>query len=206
MDLEQILKQMETNDEQQKIASAPPQTPPAANPGALVAALEKAAGVPPTQNDNVIVDLMKMAEQLAGSEKEAELSLAAMLGQAFADAAINKFAAYDAQTKIAMAQQAPPSVTPEEFKKLAEQMGYTIADEPQNTEYQQKLAEAQEMELVKMAAQLGYAQTQEKIAAEYKEGYDQAMLEVRNTAANEFIKGAQEAAIMIEHHRAAQAG
>lgn len=49
--------------------------------------------------------LMKQAELLVGSEKQAEVEHAKILGLAFADAAITKWAAYDAQLKYAAAQE-----------------------------------------------------------------------------------------------------
>jgi hypothetical protein len=41
------------------------------------------------------------------------------------------------------------------------------------------------------------------MAEEYKQGFDEAMLDVRNTAAREFIKGAQETAIMVDYYQQA---
>ena len=49
--------------------------------------------------------LMKQAELLVGSEKQAEVEHAKILGLAFADAAITKWAAYDAQLKHFAAQE-----------------------------------------------------------------------------------------------------
>jgi hypothetical protein len=201
MDLDSILKRMEQTDEQQKVASAQTSVrSPEAEASALAGALEKAAGAPPKQStgDNAVADLLKMAEKLAGTEQESELVHAAMLGQAFADAAINKFAAYDAQVKIAMAQD--DRATDAELQKTAAQEGYNAAQNLiAQAGTQTKLAE--DDQLIKEAAELGYKYAQEKVAEEYKLGYDNAMLDVRNTAANEFIKGAQETAIMINHHR-----
>jgi len=46
---------------------------------------------------------------------------------------------------------------------------------------------------------VGYVQTQEKIAAEqFHQGYDAAMGEVRDRAAEEFIKGAQEVDALVQ--------
>ena len=46
------------------------------------------------------------------------------------------------------------------------------------------------------------AQTpEEKLAAEYDEGYTQALTEVRDVAASEFLKGAAEAEILINQAR-----
>lgn len=191
MDLDSILKRMEQTEEQQKIASEQVSAKsPEAEAGALAAALEKAAGVSSKAsagNNDAVADLMKMAEALAGTEKETELVHAAMMGQAFADAAINKFAAYDAQVKIAMAQNTP-------------------APQPQRIQpaYQSEAVKVAEDEaLVKEAAEAGYKYAQEKMAEEYKQGFDEAMLDVRNTAAREFIKGAQETAIMVDYYQQA---
>lgn len=73
---------------------------------------------------------------------------------------------------------------------------------------QQKLAAAQNQDvegLVKQAAEAGYAATQEKIAAvQYEAGQEQALQDIYANATNEFVKGAQEADLLVKQAASAQ--
>lgn len=204
MDLEQVLKQMQ-GSAQEKTASTSPQTTDAKLQGALAAAVEKTAAAvtpaPATAGDP-IQDLLKVAETIAGSEKEAELAHAAMLGTMFAEAAVAKFAAFDAQVKIAAAQEAQTqrSAAPnEQLLKAAAEAGYREAmQQVAAAQEQEKMAGASDDELVKMAAEQGYQDTMEKIAVEqYKAGHDTAMQEVHQVAMGEFLKGAAETEMLL---------
>jgi len=262
MELDAVIKAMEANDGQTKTAAAVP-----VGKSQLNAALEKAAGVPVAQVDAVDV-LMKTANELAGTEKEADISHAALCGQAFADGAIAKLAAYDVQVqraaleeeKVAMAFQ--PVQTPgagmskiaaasmefsdDDVVKIASEVGYAatqdlmaqdqgmskeaaasmefsdddvvkIASEVGYAATQDLMVQDQGMskiaaasmefsddDVVKIASEVGYASTQEKIAADYNAGHDDALQEVHNVAATEFLKGAAETETllgMIEQQR-----
>ena len=175
MELKDIINQMEDGTAgQEKSASAP--AAPANQQQSLDAALEKAAGAPPVQAEPVdaVAALMKTANELAGTEKEAEISHAAICGQAFADGAIAKFAAYDAQV-----QQAGVSKE--------------ASAEPQVDD-----------ELIKAAAEQGYKEAQEKLAGEYQAGHNEALQQVHDMAASEFIKGAAEVEVMVQMAEQAQ--
>ena len=77
--------------------------------------LTKEAG----EQTDVLSEVLKVAENLAGMDKEAELRHAEMMGAAFADAAISRFASYDAQVKVAEAQQM--GQYPQYIEKTAEE-------------------------------------------------------------------------------------
>jgi len=275
MDLEAVMKQMDEG--QKKIAaaatgevgSAAAEVPQEAN--ALAQALEKAAqAVTPEQNSgDAVAGLQAIAEKLASQEKEAEVTHAHLCGQAFADGAINKFAAYDAAAKVAAAQQpaqpaqplqmtpAPTSyydktaadadtqvlmqkvaaqeylsnltendinnASPEDLNKLAElneasqlthdelmkvavaqgdeDALYKIAAEKGYAETMEKAAAEAEFTAI---AEKGYTETMEKAAADYNAGAEQALSEVHTIAKGEFLKGAAEAEMLINHARAQQ--
>ncbi len=171
MDLENIINQMEATEGQEKSAAA--QGVPSSQEVNLNAALEKAAGAPPVQAAPVdaVAALMKTANELAGTEKEAEVSHAAICGQAFADGAIAKFAAYDAQVQTANLHK-------------------EAAVHPQNN--------VDDDALIKAAAEQGYQDAQEKLAADYQAGHDEALQQVHDLAAGEFLKGAAEVEVMVQ--------
>jgi len=170
MELDAIIKAMEANEGHVKSASA--QATPSVDQSILNAALEKAAGAPPAPVAEVdaVQALLKTANELAGTEKEAEISHAAICGQAFADGAIAKFASYDAQV-----QQAELSAPPVMAKQAADSDEQLYA-----------------------AAEYGYKLAHDKMAEEYEAGHDDALQQVHNAAATEFIKGASEVQVMVE--------
>ena len=170
MNLDAVIKAMEANEGHTKSAAAQPQ--PSEEKEKLVSALEKAAEVPaaPVAELDAVAVLMKTANELAGTEKEAEVSHAAICGQAFADGAIAKFAAYDAQAK-----QAELSTV-----KSAEANAPATEDQ------------------LKEAAAIGYQAAMDKIAEDYEAGHNEALQQVHNTAAAEFIKGASEVEVMVQ--------
>jgi uncharacterized protein YihD (DUF1040 family) len=248
MELDKVIAQMENNDGQTKVASQ--QAAPVATPN-LSAALEKAAGVP-VQDADAIDVLMKTANELAGTEKEADVAHAALCGQAFADGAIAKLAAYDAQvqqlalqeTKVAayipegmskvaaasmelndeeivklasevgyqttmnelmggMSKVAAASMelSDDEIVKLASEVGYQTTVEALGGEEMSKVAAAtadmSDDEVVKLASEVGYQHTIEKIAEEYNEGHNDALQQVHDQAAGEFLKGAAETETLL---------
>ena len=215
MQLEQLLKQMEQPEAQEKVASETEGTKLAEALKQATAPAPVAAPAAPQQD--AVADLMKMAAEMAGTEKEAEVAHAAMLGQAFADAAITKFAAYqaaaqqvDLEKSAGAVQAASTGQYSEEDMQKAAQYGYTQAQEDLATveEAQEKLAAAAEVlapeELEKFAAENGYTELLEKMASDYAEGYQEAMEEVKVAAATEFLKGAAEAEILINAWTAQQ--
>jgi len=158
MQLDEILKRMETGEETTKTASAPGADDSQA---ALDAALDKTAAPaePAPESPDAVATLMKTANELAATEKEAELAHSHLLGQAFADGAIAKFAQFDAQVRDAVPQtgQAQAPVNP-----------------------------------------------LQKMAAEYNQGHDAALQQVHDTAAEEFLKGAEEVNLLVRHAAAQQ--
>lgn len=168
MDLDAIISAMEANEGHTKSAAAAPTTP-SIDQSILNAALEKAAGAPsaPVAETDAVQALLKTANELAGTEKEAEISHAAICGQAFADGAIAKFASYDAQ--VAQAGVAPMA----------------------------KHAENHDAEL-QAAAEYGYKLAHDKMAEDYNAGHNEALQQVHDVAANEFIKGASEVEVMVQ--------
>ncbi len=169
MNLDAVIKAMEANEGHTKSAAVQPQ--PSAERATLSSALEKAAGAPvaPVAALDAVEVLMKTANELAGTEKEAEISHAAICGQAFADGAIAKFAAYDVQAK---------QVELETVKSAG---------------YAAPVAEAKLQE----AAAQGYNFAMEKMAEDYNAGHNEALQQVHDTAAVEFIKGASEVEVMV---------
>lgn len=214
MDLEQVLRDMEMQ-RSEKTASAP-ETSDERLQGALAAAVEKTAAVAPAvsrSSASPVNDLMKIANTIAGSEKEAELAHAAMLGTMFAESAVAKFASYDAQIKVAMANDTPSAGA---LKEAAE-YGYAIALQEvaaQLGEQEKVAGDVSDDELAKLAAEVGYSDTMQKIAAEvgysdtlekvaaeeYQAGHDQALQDVHTAAMTEFYKGAAEVEMLVNLH------
>lgn len=204
MDLSTVIAQLEAQD-QTKTAAAPSPTVEARLQGALAATLEKtaASATPPTASDDPVAGLMKMASELAGSEKEAELALANLLGQAFADGALAKFAAYDAQVKIAMAQQDETGEI-EVLAKTAAEQGYNDVMSLAVAEQQEKVAGMDDESLVKVAAEKGYNDVIEKVAeAQFEQGFNEQVSQIHKVACGEFLKGAAETEMLLNQVRAA---
>lgn len=203
MNLDTILKNMDAQEGQTKVAA---ETEPqgAAESKALQTALNKVAGSAPSNepkvDDNPLNGLMKMAQSIAGTEEEREVALAYQCGSAFADAAVAKFAAYDAEARVEMAKQAAeskPAMAEATFKAAPTVDVYTIKKIASETvvETLERMAAAQE--------QQAPTTLQQKVAAEYDQGWDAALQETFNAAASEFYKGAMEAQIVVENLRQA---
>lgn len=204
MDLDKVIAQLESQD-RQKTASAPLSVD-ARLQSVLAETLEKTAAsvTPPSAVEDPVAGLMKMASELAGVEKESELALANMLGQAFADGAIAKFASYDAQVKIAMAQQENDGQEEYLLKSAADQ-GYADAMQMVQQAQQDKLAGMDDESLVKMAAEQGYSDAMQKIAeVQYEDGYNNQVQEIHKVACQEFLRGAAETEMLLNSVRAAQ--
>lgn len=131
---------------------------------------------------------MKTAATLAENEKTAELVHAHMSGRAFAQGALEVFAAADAAAQ-----------------KVAADYSQTNYAEQLQQNAMMKAAADQEA-MVKMAVERGYQDTMEKAAADYNQGYEQAINDAIEKAAEEFYKGAQETMILIQAARSQQNG
>jgi hypothetical protein len=221
MIVDNILAEIEAQEKQAAAAAPDPaKTAESQLSSALGETLTKVAAQAAPAAGNPVQDLFKLAEDIANSEKQAELQQSALMGRAFAHAAIEEFSAYDAAAKTAAAQAAPLPGLAEQAVKLAAsdgelqkaaELGYQDAAmrvqqevqiQGQNKEAQMetKLASVNiDQNVMEKMAQVGYAQTQEKVAAEqFQTGYNAAMGEVRDRAAEEFIKGAMEVDSMIQ--------
>ena len=139
--------------------------------------------VPQTANANVADDLTKIAAELIGGEKEAEVNHAALCGQAFADAAITKFASYDMQVKTAAANDAM-------YKEAA----YAPTQVPAYTPSYGSTSEP-----VEMAKEAGYIDAIDSM--EKNAGFEDGISEIAGLATNEFLKGAAAAETIIEYKR-----
>lgn len=210
-------------DAQEKQASAaapdPAKTAETQLSSALGETLKKVAAQAAPAPGNPVQDLFKMAEEIQNSEKQAEVHQAALCGRAFAHAAIEEFASYDAAAKTAAAQAAPSQLAEQavkvaasdtELQKAAE-LGYQDAAIRIQQEAQAQTSQKEAVAETKLAsvnmndnvlekiAQVGYAQTQEKIAADqFEQGYSACLTEVRDRAAEEFFKGGMEVDYMIQ--------
>lgn len=187
MDLNEVLKAMEEGQTKVAAATAPenPEALENAESEALAGALSKAAqAVTAPESSDPVDSLMQMAESLAGAEKDAEVAFAALCGQAFGDALINKMAAYNAQ-----AQQV--AALPE-----------TVTNENALSKIAAEILEQNNPELVqKIAAEAGYADTMEKAAADYQAGQQEALKDVHTLAVGEFLKGAAETEVLLNKYR-----
>jgi hypothetical protein len=129
-----------------------------------------------------VTDVMKVAQELQGSEKEAAVKEAQILGAAFADAAVARL---------------------KDWNKIASQMmvaGARVQAVPGNTDFG-KFAE-QNPELVKQAAQLGYdkakADLEKQAEDSYIQGYNDTVEQIHKTASLEFLKAAAVTKQIIE--------
>lgn len=153
----------------EKTASAPVEALKAAVSEALTASAPvKTAAASPVQ------DIVKVASEIAASEKEASLKEAQLLGTAFADAAIARFQEWnkvaqaipDAPVKTAAAAPAPT------FNKFAQE----------------------NPELVRQAAEIGYQSTRAELEKQaetsFVAGYNDTVDRIHKIAADEFAKAA----------------
>lgn len=170
-------------------------------------------------NDNAVNTLLKVAMDLSGAEKQAELAHAALMGQAVADAAIARFSTYQNEmAKVASVSGGYTESDVEEATRIgyqagveagikhASEMGSGNAEQEKVAAYfaqgETKLAAAAEVlsteDLLKFAEQEGLTPVLEKMAEEYEAGYKQAEAEITELARTEFLKGAAETEIMID--------
>ncbi len=207
MEFGKLIESIQANDGE-KTAAAPPEETDAGK--ALEAALEKVAASAPQENPSAgdpVDDLMKIASDLAGTEKEAELQHAALLGHAFADSAIGTWAAYDAELSKKASEQ---GVEVNEQVKEAALRGYHDTVAALNAPNGEKVASDDlEVEaLVKQGEAQGYTREQVHAALQdlstktaedqFVMGQQAAVDEVYASAYNEFVKGAAVAATVID--------
>lgn len=146
-------------------------------------AAEKAPAASPVD------DVMKVAQEMAGAEKEAALKEAQILGAAFADAAVARLSDWSktAQQMVAGAPALTPTVQ-------------ALVDAPLGTDFS-KFAQ-HNPELVKQAAQLGYekatADLEKQAEDSYVQGYNDTVETIHKTAAIEFLKAAAVTAQIVE--------
>jgi hypothetical protein len=148
----------------------------------LASAVEATKVASATQSTDAVEALMKTAATLAENEKTAELVHAHMSGRAFAQGALEVFAAADSAAQKVAAENPQPQFQRAPMQKSAAE-------------------QRQEEAMIKAAAEQGYHDTMTKAAAEYNQGYEAAVTDAVNAAANEFYKGAQEAMILIQAAR-----
>jgi hypothetical protein len=168
-----------TNVEEKTASEKPAVTAPReALVAALHAATEKTAAAVPTPGP--VEDLQKIASDLAAADKDAAVKEAQVLGQAFADAAISRFADWQKTASDMLAAQPAMSA-------VATPGGV-------------------DANLLKQAAEIGYQTARaelEKLAeAEYDQGWNETVEAIYRTAGDEFINAANVAGDLIAAARA----
>lgn len=157
-------------------------TPRDALSAALAAATstEKvAAEKAPAVDQPVVADVMKIANEIAESEKQAAVAEAKLLGDAFGDALLGKLGNWTktAEALLEKLNAGAPAVAGGDTK---------VASEDQ----------------LRVAAEQGYnyaIQQVEKLAAdEYDRGWNETVDAIYQTAGNEFLKAASVTAQLIE--------
>jgi len=178
MKIERILAGIRESQTSEKTASETPVAPAtdktATTNTALVAALndalsskEKIASETPATSP--INDVMKVAEELAGAEKEAAVKEAQILGTAFADAAVARMAEWNKQASQMVSSSPVVQEDPERIKQAA-QMGYAQAK----------------------------ADLEKQAEESYVQGYNDTVETIHKTASLEFLKAAAVTAQIIQ--------
>lgn len=191
MKIDRILAGIRESQAAEKTAGAAPVSTEkaASTQTALVSAMNDAlATTEKTSSENVpspVDDVMKVAQELAGAEKEAAVKEAQILGAAFADAAVARLG---------------------DWSKIASQLvaGAPVVQAiPGNTDFG-KFAQ-QNPELVQQAAQLGYekatADLEKQAEDSYVQGYNDTVETIHKTASLEFLKAAAVTAKIIQASR-----
>lgn len=149
---------------------------------ALASATEKTAAVVPVAKVSPVTDVMKVAQEIAGSEKEAAIKEAQLLGTAFADAAVARLGEWQktAGQMLAATPAAPASPVQTDFNKFSQT----------------------NPELVKQAQQLGYdkakADLEKQAEDSYVQGYNDTVDTIHKTASLEFLKAAAVTAQIVQ--------
>jgi len=151
---------------------------------ALVASLKQVVSQEKTASVNSsdpVEALIKEAQRLAEDEKTGEVMHMRQMGAAFADAAAETWARQT--SKIASVQ---PENTYEKTAAEEQAILHQAAEKGYNDT------------MTKVAMEAGYMQAMEKVAAEqYQAGQNAALEDVREKAAQEFYKGAQEVDVLL---------
>lgn len=227
MELGQIIDNLKNDSETEKVANddtsktpTPTQNKSAEElSGALANALQtegeqskQASG----GNENPVDDLLKMASEMAGMDKEAEDATARNLGIAFADSAHRRWNELNEKVgnvldplaeavKIA-AVQGYEDTDEEMLKQAALEQGYVDANAVLN-EHQKTasasgdMSDEQVLEQLVKHAEAGDQEAQQylhKIAAEYEAGSEAALQTAHNVASEEFLKGAAEVQVLAQ--------
>ena len=189
MKIDRILAGIRESQSAEKQASetpAPVADKTASTHSALVSALNDAL----TSNTKVasdvsapspVDDVMKVAAEMAGAQKEAAIKEAQLLGAAFADSAIARISEWNkTAAQMVAAAPAPVAMDSADFGKFAQT----------------------NPELVKQAAQLGYdtakADLEKQAEDSYVQGYNDTVETIHKTAALEFLKAAAITAQIIQ--------
>lgn len=139
-----------------------------------------------------VADVMKVAAEIADGEKAAALKEAALLGAAYADAAIVRFAEWQKAASELPAVAAPV---------LGQKVAAVNSGAVQADTVFSKFAEENPIQ-ARQALALGYAPTAgglEKMAADsYVQGYNDQVSEIHKVASEEFLKGAALTSLIIE--------
>ena len=161
--------------------SASPKT--AASSDALVGALNAALATNPpatktaSEKTSPVNDVMKVAEEMAAVEQDAQVKQAQVMGTAFADAFVARLGQW--QTKAAELNagapapaSAPAQAAPTNFAKMA----------------------SENPGLITQAQNLGYAETKaaldKEAEAQQVQGFNDTVATIHKTASIEFLKGA----------------
>jgi hypothetical protein len=243
MELQQLIEQFSDSSGNEKTASEGPKgssmqdtTTTAGLKDALSNVLESGQQKTASEQGNPVNDLMKLAEELSGVDKEAEEALARTLGMAFADSAHRRWselnekvgavtpaptadASVDSAVKVATLQGYQDATQILNQEKVAEDtdalvkeaavQGYNDAQEAiaNSDSSQEKMASSDALEMLVKQAEAGDQESQyylQKISAEYEDGQEAALQTIHKVASEEFLKGAAETQILIQHMQAQQ--
>lgn len=197
MKIEKILSGLRQTQDTTKEASAPLTlvSPPAADKtasdaprDALVGALSTALAAAPLsektasdKNAGPVADVMKVAEELAATEQEANIKHAQVMGAAFADSFVARLGQW--QTKAAELLTTPAPAAPAAPAPASANTPPTYA----------KFAH-ENPGIIAQTQQLGYDQTKAALEKQANEaqvaGFNDAVNAIHKAASFEFIKGA----------------
>jgi hypothetical protein len=186
MQIDKILSGIRQSQETTKEASVVTSTSTAGSEAraprdALVSALNAALETPSiktaSEASSPVTDIMKVAEEMAGIEQEAQVKQAEVLGAAFADSFVARLGAWQEKAAQLNAQSGQPV----QYQEYAQAAGYG------------KFA-AENPGLMGQAQNIGYTETKaalEKQANDaYVEGFNDTVDAIHKTASEEFLKGA----------------
>ena len=196
--------------------------------GALEAAVIKTAQAvapvaAPAQEADPARELMKIAEGLVGAEKQAEQEEMRMLGGAFADGAITKFAMFETEMrqqalsdaeKTAGAPQQLQGIHPDLLVKIAAEIGYqdtqgriVLAAEEEKKDKEEKDDKKKDLPpFMKKKEDSSKEEDKKKPCdsekeAKFDDGWNEAMGQVKSAAELEFYKGAAVAEAVVNSAR-----